>query len=99
MAKTGSVLLAIDKIARFVSEYRAQVVQDERGNRFVAAFPSGVTRPVQYETNFRTATGITLTRICLAVICYGDLFQGGDVIVCPVTARSGKGANIIQLRQ
>jgi transposase len=35
-------------IARFVTEYRAQVLEDEQGKRYVAAFPDRVTRPVQY---------------------------------------------------
>lgn len=35
-------------ISRVVTEYRAQVLEDERGNRHVAPFPEGVTRPVQY---------------------------------------------------
>ena len=35
-------------IARFVTEYRAQVLEDAQGNRYVAAFPDGVNRPVQY---------------------------------------------------
>lgn len=35
-------------IARFVTEYRAQVLEDDQGNRFVASFPEGVNRPVQY---------------------------------------------------
>ena len=32
-------------IARFVTEYRAQVLEDDQGNRFVAPFPEGVNRP------------------------------------------------------
>lgn len=35
-------------ISRVVTEYRAQVLKDERGNRHVAPFPEGVNRPVQY---------------------------------------------------
>jgi len=35
-------------ISRFVIEYRAQILEDDRGARYVAAFPDGVTRPVQY---------------------------------------------------
>ncbi len=35
-------------ISRFVTEYQAQVLEDEQGNRYVAAFPEGVSRPVQY---------------------------------------------------
>jgi len=34
--------------SRFVTEYRAQILEDSQGNQFVANFPEGVTRPVQY---------------------------------------------------
>jgi len=36
------------RISRFVIEYRAQILEDQNGNQFVAPFPSHVTRPVQY---------------------------------------------------
>ena len=36
------------EIARVVTEYRAQVLEDSQGHRHVASFPEGVTRPVQY---------------------------------------------------
>jgi transposase len=36
------------KMARVVTEYRAQILEDGQGHRVVAAFPDGVTRPVQY---------------------------------------------------
>jgi transposase len=35
-------------ISRIVTEYRAQVLEDENGKKHVAEFPKGVTRPVQY---------------------------------------------------
>jgi len=35
-------------ISRHVIEYRAQIVKDQNGNKFVAQFPAHVTRPVQY---------------------------------------------------
>ena len=35
-------------VKREVTEYRAEVVRDERGNEFVAEFPAWVTRPAQY---------------------------------------------------
>lgn len=35
-------------IARIITEYQAEVLEDEHGNRFVAAFPEGVTKAVQY---------------------------------------------------
>ena len=35
-------------VSRVVTEYRAEILKDQRGNRYVAPFPEGVTRPVQY---------------------------------------------------
>jgi len=35
-------------ISRFVTEYRAQILEDEQGNRYVASFPESVSAPVQY---------------------------------------------------
>lgn len=40
-------------ISRFVTEYRAQVLEDDHGHRVVASFPDGVTRPVQYGVNLK----------------------------------------------
>jgi transposase len=40
-------------IAREVTEYRAQILEDENGNRFVAGFPEGVDRLVQYGSNLK----------------------------------------------
>ena len=35
-------------ISVIVKEYRAEILKDKKGNRFVAKFPDGVTSPVQY---------------------------------------------------
>ncbi len=35
-------------ISTVVTEYRAQILEDRQGKRYVAPFPKGVTRPVQY---------------------------------------------------
>jgi transposase len=35
-------------ISRLVTEYQAQILEDQNGRRHVAPFPDGVTRPVQY---------------------------------------------------
>ena len=35
-------------ISRVVTEYRAQMLEDDSGNRYVACFPEGVTKSVQY---------------------------------------------------
>jgi transposase len=40
-------------ISRVVTEYRAQILEDDNGNRFVAAFPKGVTKAVQYGTGLK----------------------------------------------
>ena len=36
-----------------VTEYRAQILEDDHGQRFVAPFPPQVTRPVQYGNNLK----------------------------------------------
>jgi transposase len=35
-------------ISRFVTEWRAEILEDQDGKRYVAPFPKDVTRPVQY---------------------------------------------------
>lgn len=42
------------KMSTVVTEYRAQVVIDEQGKRYVADFPGGVTRPVQYGNGIKS---------------------------------------------
>ena len=45
---------AIDiDISRFVTEYRAQILEDPHWDRWVAAFLAGVNRPVQYGLNLK----------------------------------------------
>lgn len=40
-------------IKRHVTEYRAEVLEDERGKQYRAEFPQGVSRPVQYGTSVK----------------------------------------------
>ena len=40
-------------ISRIVTEYQAQVLEDEKGKRFTAPFPDGVTKAVQYGASIR----------------------------------------------
>jgi len=40
-------------ISRVVTEYRAQILEDDKGNRFAAPFPEGVTKAVQYGTGLK----------------------------------------------
>jgi len=42
-------------ITRKVTEYRAEVLEDEQGRQYRAEFPEGVTRPVQYGTSVKAA--------------------------------------------
>ncbi len=41
-------------ISRIVTEYQAEIVEDENGNRFVAPFPKGVTKAAQYGNSIKT---------------------------------------------
>jgi transposase len=36
------------EISKVVTEYRAEILADAQGHQFIAEFPAGVTRPVQY---------------------------------------------------
>ena len=36
------------EISQVVTEYRAQILEDADGNRYVAEFPEGISRPIQY---------------------------------------------------
>jgi len=40
-------------ISRVVTEYRAQILEDDKGNRFIAPFPEGVTKAAQYGTGLK----------------------------------------------
>jgi len=40
-------------ISRVVTEYRAQILEDQNGNQYVAPFPEGVTKAVQYGTQLK----------------------------------------------
>jgi len=41
------------EISRLIIEYQAEVLIDEKGKRFVADFPKGVTRPIQYGSSLK----------------------------------------------
>jgi len=41
------------EISRIVTEYRAEILEDTKGNQFVASFPKGVTKAVQYGADLK----------------------------------------------
>lgn len=41
------------EISRVVTEYRAEILQSRNGKKFVATFPDGVTRPIQYAAGLK----------------------------------------------
>ena len=41
------------EISKCVTEYRAEIIEDIDGSQFVANFPDGVTRPVQYGSSIK----------------------------------------------
>lgn len=73
-------------ISRFVTEWRAEILEDQNGKRYVATFPNDVTRPVQY------GIGIKVNAVYMSqfqLIPYNrieDHFQ--DQIGIPVSAGS-----------
>ena len=74
------------KIARVVTEYRAQILEDGHGHRVVAAFPDGVTRPVQYGLTVK-AHAVYMSQHQLIPYDRGrDHFQ--DQLQIPVSAGS-----------
>ena len=42
------------KMSIHVIEYRAQVLVDQKGNKYIAPFPESVTRPIQYGTKIKS---------------------------------------------
>jgi transposase len=52
------------EISRIVTEYRAQILEDATGKRYVAAFPKGVSRPIQYGQSIK-AHGVYLSQFQL----------------------------------
>ncbi len=40
-------------ISRVVTEYQAQILEDDNGHRYVASFPEGVSKAVQYGTGLK----------------------------------------------
>jgi transposase len=52
------------KISRFVTEYQAQILENEMGKRFVAEFPEQVTRSVQYGSQLK-ATAVYMSQFQL----------------------------------
>jgi len=40
-------------ISRMVTEYRAEIIENDKGKRFVASFPEGVTKAVQYGSGLK----------------------------------------------
>ena len=49
------------EISKVVTEYRAEILQDAEGNQFVAIFPTGVSRPVQYGNGVK-AQGVYMSQ-------------------------------------
>ena len=41
------------KISRFITEYRAEILADNNGNQYIAEFPAGITRPIQYGSSVK----------------------------------------------
>src|SRR5271166_1238008 len=42
------------KFSKIITEYRAQILEDEKGNRYTAPFPDSVTQPIQYGASVKS---------------------------------------------
>ena len=42
------------EVSVLVKEYRAEILEDEHGNQYVAEFPEGITKATQYGDGFRS---------------------------------------------
>ncbi|MCU7896883.1 MAG: hypothetical protein KZQ66_12080 [Candidatus Thiodiazotropha sp. (ex Lucinoma aequizonata)] len=73
-------------ISRFVTEYWAQILEDNQGNRFVASLPEGVNRPVQYGFNLKVNAVYISQYQLIPYDRIRDHFQ--DQIHIPVSAGS-----------
>lgn len=72
------------RIHRHVTEYQAEILEDEAGHRFTAPFPDWVTRPAQYGGSVR-AHAVYLSQFQL--IPYDRIAQQfGDEYAMPVSA-------------
>lgn len=74
------------RISRFVTEYRAQILDDQNGNSFVAPFPPHVTRPVQYGQDLK-AHSVYLSQFQLLTYNRIDDYFGEEINV-PVSMGS-----------
>jgi transposase len=74
------------RISRHVIEYRAQILKDQKGNQFIAPFPSNVTRPVQYGQNLK-AHSVYLSQFQLLTYNRIDDYFGEEINV-PVSMGS-----------
>lgn len=72
------------KISTEVTEYRAEILQDEDGNQFVATFPTGVTRPVQYGASVKAHSVYMSQQQLLPYDRIRDYFS--DQCVIPISA-------------
>ena len=62
-------------IHRHVTEYRAEVLEDEQGREYRAEFPPRVTRPVQYGSSIRAAAVYQLSYQLLPLNRVQDFFR------------------------
>ena len=48
-------------ISRTITEYRAEILIDDEGNEYIAPFPQGITRPIQYGSSIKAKATYLLT--------------------------------------
>lgn len=74
------------EIHKHVTEYRAEILEDASGQQFVAEFPAGVTRPVQYGVGLKAQSVYTSQQQLIPYERVVDYF--GDQCGIPLSAGS-----------
>lgn len=74
------------EIRKQVTEYRAEILEDGKGQQFVAQFPAGVTRPVQYGNRIKAQSVYESQQQLIPYERIGDYFR--DQCGIPLSAGS-----------
>jgi transposase len=77
------------EISKVVTEYRAEILQDIKGRKFVARFPEDITRPVQYGDSVKAQSVYMSVQQLLPYERVGEYFENQ----CGISVSAGSLVN------